>query len=210
MYDPTVGRFLQEDPTGFTAGDANPNRYCGNSPTNVTDPTGTFWDWVWGGIQGTGQGVLNIANGLQDTAIGIANLPATAVNGIAWAEEKAGVLDPNAPLRAPKIPSPDWSRGVITQEGGQGWGDTHNWSKAAGATGVSAAVAAWARAAQLEKAGEAAKAAQAAFEEWVDEFGARGAREAGRFPTPEEYFPGEEPPSGYDGWLGPEDQYPGD
>ena len=44
MYDPTVGRFLQEDPTGFTAGDANLNRYCGNSPTNASDPCGTAVD----------------------------------------------------------------------------------------------------------------------------------------------------------------------
>lgn len=40
MYDPRVGVWLNLDPIGFEAGDANPNRYVGNSPTNATDPSG--------------------------------------------------------------------------------------------------------------------------------------------------------------------------
>ena len=40
MYDPTIGRWLSPDPTGFTAGDTNDYRYVGNSTTDVTDPTG--------------------------------------------------------------------------------------------------------------------------------------------------------------------------
>src|SRR5262249_22978330 len=39
-YDPTTGRWTSEDPTGFSAGDANLYRYAGNSSTNATDPTG--------------------------------------------------------------------------------------------------------------------------------------------------------------------------
>jgi len=39
-YDPASGRFISEDPIGFAAGDANLYRYCGNSPTNATDPSG--------------------------------------------------------------------------------------------------------------------------------------------------------------------------
>jgi RHS repeat-associated protein len=39
-YDPSVGRWLSEDPLGFAAGDANLYRYVGNSPANVTDPSG--------------------------------------------------------------------------------------------------------------------------------------------------------------------------
>jgi len=38
--DPRTADWLSEDPSGFTAGDTNTRRYCGNSPTNVTDPTG--------------------------------------------------------------------------------------------------------------------------------------------------------------------------
>ena len=40
MYDPTVGRFIEEDPTEFAGGDTNFYRYCDNSPTNGTDPSG--------------------------------------------------------------------------------------------------------------------------------------------------------------------------
>lgn len=40
MYDPTIGRFLSEDPLGFEAGDMNLYRFVGNSPPNGTDPSG--------------------------------------------------------------------------------------------------------------------------------------------------------------------------
>ena len=39
-YDPSVGRWLSEDPISFAGGDANLYRYCGNGPTNGTDPSG--------------------------------------------------------------------------------------------------------------------------------------------------------------------------
>jgi RHS repeat-associated protein len=39
-YDPSVGRWLSEDPIGFDAGDANLYRYVGNSPTMQSDPLG--------------------------------------------------------------------------------------------------------------------------------------------------------------------------
>jgi hypothetical protein len=40
MFDPTVGRWLEEDPIGFEGGDANLYRFVGNDPTNFTDPSG--------------------------------------------------------------------------------------------------------------------------------------------------------------------------
>jgi hypothetical protein len=40
MYDPSKGRWLEEDPIEFDAGDANLYRYVMNDPTNATDPTG--------------------------------------------------------------------------------------------------------------------------------------------------------------------------
>ena len=40
MYDPSIGRWLSEDPSGFDGGDPNLYRYVGNSPANATDPTG--------------------------------------------------------------------------------------------------------------------------------------------------------------------------
>ena len=39
-YDPNTGRFLQEDPIWFNAGDKNLYRYVWNSPTKYTDPSG--------------------------------------------------------------------------------------------------------------------------------------------------------------------------
>ncbi len=35
-----LDRFLSEDPIGFEAGDANLQRYVGNGPTNLVDPSG--------------------------------------------------------------------------------------------------------------------------------------------------------------------------
>ncbi len=40
FYYPAIGRFLQSDPTGFDAGDANLFRYCGGDPVNGSDPFG--------------------------------------------------------------------------------------------------------------------------------------------------------------------------
>ncbi|MBM4001476.1 MAG: RHS repeat-associated core domain-containing protein [Planctomycetes bacterium] len=40
LLDHLTGRFISEDPLGFAAGDANVNRYGGNSIPNVTDPFG--------------------------------------------------------------------------------------------------------------------------------------------------------------------------
>jgi RHS repeat-associated protein len=47
-YDPSVGRWLSDDPIGFSAGDANLYRYVGNAPTMRTDPKGLFvGDAAW-------------------------------------------------------------------------------------------------------------------------------------------------------------------
>jgi len=40
MYDPTIGRFISQDPIAFAGGDANLYRYVKNSPTTTTDPGG--------------------------------------------------------------------------------------------------------------------------------------------------------------------------
>jgi hypothetical protein len=39
-YDPTIGRWIAEDPIVFEGGDTDLYRYMGNSPTNGTDPYG--------------------------------------------------------------------------------------------------------------------------------------------------------------------------
>jgi RHS repeat-associated protein len=39
-YNPTLGRFMSEDPNGFDAGDYNLYRYCANDPLDRVDPMG--------------------------------------------------------------------------------------------------------------------------------------------------------------------------
>jgi RHS repeat-associated protein len=61
-YNPTLGRFMSEDPKLFDAGDYNLFRYCHNDPIDLTDPMGTdfgpfenpdqayrFFDAKWNG-----------------------------------------------------------------------------------------------------------------------------------------------------------------
>lgn len=52
-YDPTIGRFLSEDPLGLSAGDANFYRYVGNNPVQLRDPSGQLvWiPIIWAGIE---------------------------------------------------------------------------------------------------------------------------------------------------------------
>jgi RHS repeat-associated protein len=46
-YDPAVGRFISQDPIGFSAGDPNLYRYVGNAPGDGIDPSGLKWfDWL--------------------------------------------------------------------------------------------------------------------------------------------------------------------
>jgi hypothetical protein len=40
MYDPSVGRWLEKDPSGFAGRDMNLYRYVGNDPVNNVDPSG--------------------------------------------------------------------------------------------------------------------------------------------------------------------------
>ena len=40
-YDPSTGRWISEDPIGFSAEDVNLYRYVGNGPQNASDPTGS-------------------------------------------------------------------------------------------------------------------------------------------------------------------------
>lgn len=42
MYISSSGRWLSEDPSGFSAGDPNLMRYVGNGPTNGRDPSGNL------------------------------------------------------------------------------------------------------------------------------------------------------------------------
>jgi len=82
-YDAGAGRFLSEDPIGFAAGDANLYRYCGNSPTNFTDPSGQSWeDLLFGGLQFVG-GFLQAAAGVTMVGAGLAGeLPSGGTSSV--------------------------------------------------------------------------------------------------------------------------------
>ena len=139
-YDSTTGRWISDDPIGFTARDSNLARYVGNQSTTYVDPDGLEERWIVDDFAlGWLQGSANIVNGLQDTVIGLGNLVPMGINGIAWTEERLGILNPDNKLRCGYIPSPDWSKGLVVTEN-----DTvHNVSKFAGATGVELLTGAW-------------------------------------------------------------------
>jgi RHS repeat-associated protein len=62
-YDSKVGRFISEDPIGFSAGDTNLYRYVGNNSTNYTDPTGTLISgWAEDLLLGADQLAAGFAN----------------------------------------------------------------------------------------------------------------------------------------------------
>ena len=62
-YDPRAGRFISQDPLGYAAGDINLYRYCQNSPTNATDPSGMDDGGGDDGGGDDGGGVLDIRSG---------------------------------------------------------------------------------------------------------------------------------------------------
>jgi RHS repeat-associated protein len=60
IYSPTLGRWLSNDPIGFSAGDVNTYRYVGNGPTSLLDPMGLEdkkkWPWWWPKLIGSSNG----------------------------------------------------------------------------------------------------------------------------------------------------------
>ncbi len=131
-YDPSLGRWINQDPVGYVNG-ANTYQFVVSNPVAKTDPQGRFWSWmsnvgntlagaaeyVGSGIgavaenpsslgAGTLQGLANVANGVQNTVIGMANIPADVANGV-------GYLTAGDSTIIPVIPSPDWSNNLVVQ-----------------------------------------------------------------------------------------------
>lgn len=68
-YDPALARFLQVDPIGYLGG-MNLYAYCGNTPVNLDDPSGTYAVWddlafmAAGGLGGiAGQAISDLISG---------------------------------------------------------------------------------------------------------------------------------------------------
>lgn len=74
-YTPSLGRWLELDPIGFDAGDANLYRFVGNNPTNAVDPSG-LWSWR---LDPTGN--ITVVSEANDTLNGLIGLgyPATTI-----------------------------------------------------------------------------------------------------------------------------------
>jgi RHS repeat-associated protein len=78
-YDPKVGRWASVDPDGFAAGQTNLYVYCGNSPTNATDPTGCLTPEAqallaeYQRIRGLVDGDDAVVRGLINKALALAN-----------------------------------------------------------------------------------------------------------------------------------------
>ena len=125
-YDAGAGRFLSEDPLSFAAGDANLYGYCGNSPTNFTDPSGcvALVDdmiilgliglnlWVWGNNAVMADAVV------QDQPINPSNTPYSADywKGAAMCTTVGAAL-PLVPYAASYV-LPAWAAtGVVTTGG---------------------------------------------------------------------------------------------
>lgn len=82
-YDPKVGRFISEDPSGFGGGDVNLMAYVGNNPVMGIDPNGlTNWNRIfWGGIEAvSGAAVIG---GAATATVETAGFGAFAVAGAA-------------------------------------------------------------------------------------------------------------------------------
>jgi RHS repeat-associated protein len=65
-YSPSLGRWMQNDPNGFGAGDWNLYRYVGNNPQNILDPEGLLWWYV-------GACALGVGLSLWDSYVGSDN-----------------------------------------------------------------------------------------------------------------------------------------
>ena len=118
-YAPGLGVWLQRDPVAdphapslYAYGNGRPlvttdqfglqsfmaptsiQEFGGYSPSSGFDTGNELW-------RGPAQGAANIANGVQDSAVGLLNTPA-----VAWNYSAGWLLD----AQAPYIPSPDWSK----------------------------------------------------------------------------------------------------
>ncbi|MBX9677663.1 MAG: HNH endonuclease [Gemmataceae bacterium] len=82
MFDPSIGRWLSEDPMGFDAGDSNLYRYVGNRATIETDPSGYLpsarrGTWIRGQ---PGNGVFRFGDTLLNRLRGVVGAEVRFVN----------------------------------------------------------------------------------------------------------------------------------
>ncbi len=83
MFQPNLGRWMQDDPIGFAGGDQNLYRAEGNQPTGRIDPSGLSWfsrRWdevtTYGGaiVEGVGEGAENLAIGAGNMVVEVGQI----------------------------------------------------------------------------------------------------------------------------------------
>lgn len=126
-YDPDVGRFIQEDPLGFEAGDPNLDRYVFNRPTMFTDPTGclaakeyaalaadtarpaNFCEFalcvnaLWSGVAGSVVNLTPSASPNAKCAAELVGIPTSLLDGPGQA---GGAIKTGLESRPGKVPNP--------------------------------------------------------------------------------------------------------
>jgi RHS repeat-associated protein len=130
LYDASVGRWLTEDPSGFSAGDANLYRYVGNNPYNNTDPTGLCGQNLWNGISSVASNLWNGASSIvSNTWNSIRPTVAqTAVNAYEWGAGVANTISSTFASPSPKSTlseAPLWNPPALTDEE-MGWNAAAN------------------------------------------------------------------------------------
>jgi len=98
-YDPSVGRFISQDPSGFRGNDANLYRYAYNSPLIFLDPTGLQ------AYSGTAGQAIASANSNQTLEQLIAQRGRLAMRwqNVQEAKAKAGLHSLSIPLNDPAV-----------------------------------------------------------------------------------------------------------
>ena len=97
-YDPSIGRFISEDPMGFEAG-VNFYAYVGNNPLNESDPTGMV------NMRNLGFGLVDFTASTAQAALGL------------------GIMI-GSPTTGPAIPAAFWGGTLIATSGAIGMGNS--------------------------------------------------------------------------------------
>jgi len=108
-YDPAVGRFVSEDPSGFVGGDANLYRYAGNSPLVNVDPSGLCFTGIVDSARDAVKGLLE-----NDLLMAAIEVGASFLPGVGEAMDLAVAFAPDSTPLESRIALVSFGLGVLT------------------------------------------------------------------------------------------------